>query len=235
MTSLVKRLLKSKAAGAVASAGVASYIRFVDATSRTVFVAREHADALIASDRGFILAFWHARLLMGPIIRRQSDRPVYMLSSAHRDGETIAAAVRGFGVRTIYGSSADPKKPEKNKGGAPAVLEMIEALKEGSIVGMTPDGPRGPAEVAKIGVVRLAAMTGAPILPAGYAASRAFRLKTWDRFVLTAPFARMAFAARPAIHVETGAGAADLETARSHLEAELKAAVRDAEHALEER
>jgi lysophospholipid acyltransferase (LPLAT)-like uncharacterized protein len=235
MASFGKRLLKSPAAGAAVSAGVGAYIRLVDATSRRDLIGREHADRLLQSDKGFILAFWHARLLMGPIIRRETDRPVSMLISAHRDGEMIAAAVKGFGIDMIKGSAADPKKPEKNKSGAPAVAAMVEALKAGKIVGMTPDGPRGPAEVAKIGAIRLAAMTGAPILPAGYAAMGAARLNTWDRFVLTFPFSHMVFAARPPIHVEAEAGPDALELARQRLEHEIKGAVSDAETALENR
>lgn len=233
MASLLKSLSRSPAAGKIASAGVALYIRLVAATSRTIFVGREHTDALLAAEHGFILAFWHARLLMGPIIRREADRPVHMLISTHRDGEMIAAAVKGFGIEMIRGSAADPKKPGKEKSGAPAVAAMAAALKAGAIVGMTPDGPRGPAEVAKIGAIRLAALTGAPIVPAGYAASRACRLKTWDRFLLTLPFSRMAFAARAPIHIKPGADDAALEAARLQLEAELKAAVRDAERALD--
>ncbi|HBK92397.1 MAG TPA: hypothetical protein DDZ68_12065, partial [Parvularcula sp.] len=61
------------------------------------------------------------------------------------------------------------------------------------------------------------------------------RLGTWDRFVLTFPFARMVFAARPPIHVEAGAGPDALEAARRRLEEEIKGAVRDAETALERR
>ena len=76
-------------------------------------------------------------------------------------------------------------------------------------------------------------MTGAPLLPAGYAASRAKRLSTWDGFVLTLPFSRMAFAARAPIHVEAGADEGALEEARRRLQSELGAAVADAEAALQ--
>lgn len=233
MAAVTKTILRSSAAGAVISAGVGAYIRLVAATSRRIFVGREHADGLLSSEKGFILAFWHARLLMGPIMRQEADRPVHMLISTHRDGELIAAAVKGFGIEMIRGSAQDPKKPEKNKSGAPAVAAMAAALRSGAIVGMTPDGPRGPAEVAKIGAVRLAAMTGAPLLPAGYAASRAKRLSTWDGFVLTLPFSRMAFAARAPIHVEAGADEEALDEARRRLQSELGAAVADAEAALQ--
>ena len=230
--SLSKRMVRSALAGRIASAAIAAYIRLVEATARTGFIGRDHADALLGSDKGFILAFWHARLLMGPAMRGETKKPVFMLVSTHRDGEIIANAVRGFGVDLIRGSAADPKKPEKDKSGAPAVGAMIAALEAGSIVGMTPDGPRGPAEIAKIGAVKLAAFSGAPILPAAYSASRGPRLQTWDRFLLAAPFSRLAFAARPPIHVERGADAQALEAARLHLEAELTEAARIADAAV---
>lgn len=231
-TALTRRILRSPFAGRVASVAIAAYIRLVRATSRPEFIGREHADALLQSGNGFILAFWHSRLLMGAAMRGETQKPVFMLISTHRDGEIIANAVRGFGVELIRGSAADPKKPEKDKSGAPAVAAMRAALERGSIVGMTPDGPRGPAGVARIGAIKLAALTGAPILPAAYSASRGPRLKTWDRFLLAAPFSRLAFAARPPIHVERTNDAAALERSRAHLETELTAAARIADEAV---
>lgn len=230
--SILKQALRSPLAGRLASGAIASYIGLVQSTSRRVDIGRAHADALIASEKGFIVAFWHARLLMGASIRGETKRPVSMLISAHRDGEIIANAVRGFGVTLIRGSAADPKKPEKNKSGAPAVVAMAQALHAGAIVGVTPDGPRGPREVAKIGVIKLAAMTGAPILPGAYSASFGKRLNTWDRFLLAAPFSRLAFAARPPIHVERSADAAALEEARARLQSELIEAGRIADEAV---
>lgn len=229
--SFLRTLIRSPLAGAVASGAIAGYIRLVEATSRTDHIGREHADALLASGKGFIVAFWHARLLMGATIRGETDRAATMLISAHRDGEIIANAVRGFGVDLIRGSAADPKKPERNKSGASAVAGMIGALEQGSIVGVTPDGPRGPAEVAKVGVIKLAALSGAPILPGAYSASKGPRLGTWDRFLLPSPFSRLVFAARPPIRVDRHADAAALESARARLEAELKAAARIADEA----
>lgn len=231
-TALIKRILRSSLTGRIASGAIAGYIRLVRITSRSEFIGREHADALLRSDKGFILAFWHSRLLMGPAMRGETQKPVFMLISTHRDGEIIANAVTGFGVELIRGSAADPKKPEKDKSGAPAVAAMKAALENGSIVGMTPDGPRGPAGVAKIGAVKLAALTGAPILPTAYSASRGPRLKTWDRFLIAAPFSRLAFAARPPVHVERTTDAAALEAARARLETELTAAARIADEAV---
>jgi hypothetical protein len=106
---------------------------------------------------------------------------------------------------------------------------MIAALGEGAVIGITPDGPRGPARIAKPGVVQLAAMTGAPILPGAYATSRGRELSTWDGFFLAAPFSRGVFVGRPPIKVPRGAGKEELEAARRLLESELNEAQRLAE------
>lgn len=232
MTARYKLALRSPIAGRLASGAIAAYIRLVRVTSARMDIGREHADALLASDRGFIIAFWHSRLLMGAALRKEAARPVYMLISSHRDGAIIAEAVKGFGVELIRGSAADPKKPQKDKSGAAAVAAMVSALECGAIVGVTPDGPRGPAGRVRIGAIKLAAFSGAPILPAAYSASRGPHLNTWDRFLLAAPFSQLAFAARPPIHVERNADAARLEAARSQLEAELNAAARIADEAV---
>ena len=231
-TPLLKRILRSEFAGRAASVLIAIYIRIVDATSGKLFSGREHVDNLLSSEKGFILAFWHSRLMMAPALRGETDQPVFMLISTHRDGEIIARAVEGFGIKMIRGSAADPKKPEKDKSGAPAVAEMITALQAGAIVGITPDGPKGPAEVAKVGAVKLASFSGAPVIPVAYSSSRGARLRTWDRFLLAAPFSKLAFAARPPIHIDRDADAAALERARLLLQSELRMATRIADEAV---
>lgn len=231
-TPLFKRFLRSEFAGRAASVLIAIYIRVVDATSSKRFFGRDLVDDLLSSKNGFILAFWHSRLMMAPAVRGETDQPVFMLISTHRDGEIISNAVKGFGIKMIRGSAADPKKPEKNKSGAPAVAEMIAALRSGAVVGITPDGPRGPAEVAKIGAIKLASYSGAPILPVAYSSSRGPRLRTWDRFLLAAPFSKLAFVARPPFHIDRNADAAALESARLLLQSELQMAAKIADEAV---
>ncbi|MEL7491340.1 MAG: lysophospholipid acyltransferase family protein [Pseudomonadota bacterium] len=190
---MFKRFLKSRAAARIASGFVAFYIRLVRRTSSWEMIGREHFEALDHPGQGFILAFWHSRLLMAPTVRGETDKRVFMLISTHRDGEIIANAVAPFGIEFIRGSAANPQKSFKEKSGAPALAQMIAALKEGAVVGVTPDGPRGPSQKAKIGVIKLAQMAGAPILPAAYATSRGRRLNTWDRFWLALPFSKGVF------------------------------------------
>ncbi len=226
---MLKRLARSDAATRLASVLIGLYIRLVHATSRWTMVGLEHFDAAAGDGKGVILAFWHGRLLMGAAIRRETDRRVFMLISAHRDGEIIARGVSGFGIDFIRGSAADPLKPGKNKSGASAIAQMLAALAEGAIVGFTPDGPRGPGEKVKPGVIRLAQMSGAPIVPAAYSISRGKRLSSWDRFLLAAPFSRGYYVAGAPIRVPADADAKTRERFRLELEAALGAVTQNAD------
>ena len=219
---MLKRLARSPLAMRVASALIGAYIRLVHATSRWTLLGREHVDAAAAEGKCVIVAFWHGRLLMGAAIRRETDKPVYMLISAHRDGEIIARGVAGFGIKFIRGSAPNPDKPGKNKSGASAIAQMLAALSEGSFVGFTPDGPRGPGERAKPGVVRLAQMSGAPIVPASFSVSRGRRLNTWDRFLLAAPFSKGYYLAGKPMHAPQPGDSDAMEKFRLELENALQ-------------
>jgi lysophospholipid acyltransferase (LPLAT)-like uncharacterized protein len=221
--SLLKRVTTSGFAARIASFFISLYIRLVMATTRWERVGRIHADPFIKEHRGFIVAFWHQRLLMSPLFKKETDQRVFMLISAHRDGEIIANAVKGLGIEFIRGSAADPRKKFKEKGGAGAVADMTAVLQRGDIVGMTPDGPRGPARKAQAGVVRLAQLSGAPIVPIAYSTSRGKFAGTWDRFLLAAPFSRGCIAAGEPITVAADAAPHDIESARLRLEAALNA------------
>mgnify|MGYP001496423611 CR=1 FL=1 len=226
---MLKRLLKSAFAMRIAAWLIGFYIRLVHATSRWTLVGFENFETAAAQGKGVILAFWHGRLLMAASVRRETDRPVYMLISAHRDGEIIARGVSGFGVNFIRGSAANPNKPGKNKSGASAIAQMLAALEDGAVVGFTPDVPKGPGEKAKPGVIRLAEMSGAPIVPAAYATSRGKRLSSWDRFWLAAPFSKGYYVAGAPIHVPANADEAAREHARKALEEALTQVTRKAD------
>lgn len=226
---MLKRLARSAFAMRLASAAIGLYIRLVYATSRWTVTGREHVAAAETGGKGVILAFWHGRLLMAAAIRRETGRRVYMLISAHRDGEIIARGVSGFGIEFIRGSAANPDKPGKNKSGASAIAQMLAALETGAVVGFTPDGPKGPAGRVKPGVVRLAQMSGAPIVPAAYSISRGRHMKSWDRFLLAAPFSRGYYVAGAPIRVPADADAQMRERLRLEVEAALAAVTADAD------
>jgi lysophospholipid acyltransferase (LPLAT)-like uncharacterized protein len=141
------------------------------------------------SGRPLIYAVWHGRILMVPWLnarfrRTEGARSVRVLASRSRDGELVAAFVKRFGLEVVRGSSS--------RGGAEALRALARAVRAGQDVAVVPDGPRGPSCHAQAGIVSLAAATGAPIVPLGVAARPARRLRSWDRFMVPAPFARCA-------------------------------------------
>jgi lysophospholipid acyltransferase (LPLAT)-like uncharacterized protein len=141
-------------------------------------------DARFAAGQPHIFAFWHARLLA--LVYSHRRRGVVVLTSRHQDGEIIARVLAGFGYGNARGSST--------RGGDAGVREMLTFAEAGRSLAITPDGPRGPAERVKAGLVYLASRTGFPILPVASAASREWRLRSWDGFRVPRPFARVVVA-----------------------------------------
>ena len=134
-------------------------------------------------EKPLLWAFWHNRLFVMPYVFEHffPGRPGAALTSASKDGEILAAFVGCFGVRAIRGSSS--------RGGARALVEMKRAIENGFIMGITPDGPRGPRYRLNPGVVKLAQVTGGCVLPVHIRYSRFWQLKSWDGFRIPKPFA----------------------------------------------
>ncbi|MCW5729857.1 MAG: lysophospholipid acyltransferase family protein [Alphaproteobacteria bacterium] len=189
-----------------------AYIRLVWRTGRWVILGQDVPGRLWDAGQPFIIAFWHGRLLMMPACWR-TERTMRMLISRHRDGELIARVIAGFGLGSIRGSSRE--------GAGQAIREMVRAIKAGECVGITPDGPRGPARRASDGAVAVARLTDAPILPAAYSAWPARQLASWDGFLLPLPFCRGVIAWGQPIEVPAMADPEALEACRLRVENEL--------------
>ncbi|HEV2335787.1 MAG TPA: lysophospholipid acyltransferase family protein [Stellaceae bacterium] len=215
-----RRLLRSAPLHLLSCWLIHLYIRVVYATNRWTVEGREVPRRLRADGRGFILAFWHGRLLMIPMAW-QRLAPMHMLISAHRDGRIIADAVAYFGVHSIPGSS--------QRGGSAALRLMLKRLEAGDCVGITPDGPRGPAMQATSGIVNLARLSGAPIVPIVFATSRRRVLPTWDRFHLALPFGRGAFLWGEPIEIAREQDADGIEAARCLVETRMNEMAREAD------
>ncbi len=133
-------------------------------------------DARRVSDK-VIFASWHSRLLGLTYTHR--FRNIGIMVSRSFDGEWIARIVKYLGYRVFRGSAS--------KDGVPALLQMLKNKNIGDLA-LTVDGPRGPAERVKHGAISLASNGGLPIVPITFMASRAWRLKSWDRFIIPKPF-----------------------------------------------
>lgn len=158
-------------------------VKLLAYTLRVRYEGLGPVEDLVARDRRIILAFWHRRLAMMPLAYpfRRRGRGVAILSSDSKDGERSAATWRWFGIHAVRGTAADD--------GAKALVRMIRAVKEGWDFGITPDGPKGPRQKLKPGVIALARKTGAWIVPVGVSFDRAWELGTWDAMVIPQPFA----------------------------------------------
>jgi lysophospholipid acyltransferase (LPLAT)-like uncharacterized protein len=149
---------------------------------------------------------------------------VAWLISPSVDGELAAMMVRRIGGSVIRGSSTHT--------GARALRDYYQALTRDKLSPIiTPDGPRGPRFKFKPGAILLAQMSGRPMLPLAYAASRAWLIK-WDKFVIPKPFARIALAVGPPRYVSRTLDPAALERLQADMEAELKRLYEEAQSAL---
>ncbi len=169
---------------------------------------RRYWNQLVASGEGFIAVPWHGKMVAPLLVHR--DLGVVVMVSEHRDGEMIARTVHRLGYRTVRGSST--------RGGRQAFRDMLKALRAGRICCILPDGPRGPRQVLKSGVLVLAMRTGAPILPMTFAASRPIVLHSWDRFTLWWPFSRICLIYGKPFRVPAGLDGEELERFRQAAE-----------------
>lgn len=137
-------------------------IKFIKATMRLTYVNAEGCRGRLKEGGNIILAFWHGRLMMMPY--SYPGKGITILVSTHRDGELVARTVKGFGIESVRGSTT--------RGWFKGIKGLLNAVKSGRDIAITPDGPKGPGEKAQMGVIQIARSTGLPIIPATFGASK---------------------------------------------------------------
>ncbi|MBV1837840.1 glycosyltransferase N-terminal domain-containing protein [Acetobacter estunensis] len=182
--------------------------------ARTLLLADRHKGT---SHTGLLVAFWHEALALSPALwwwaePRNPSLRLHVLISHNRDGRLIAEIVAPWRIPALHGSS---HKKGKDKGGLLALRQMRAALLAGDVVTIMPDGPKGPPRTVQVGVLALAEMTGAPILPMG-AMCHHWRAPSWDRMLVPLPFGRGRLVCGAPVHVtsETREAAQKLLTER---------------------
>jgi lysophospholipid acyltransferase (LPLAT)-like uncharacterized protein len=168
----------------------------------------------------YLYAFWHEDMLVPAHWFSNYDFAV--LISKHADGELIARACRHLGIGVVRGST-------KGRDGVAAVRELVRVAARGPHLVLTPDGPRGPRRVVQPGLIYVAARTGLPVVAAGFAYSRCRRMRSWDRFVLPAPFASAWIVCAEPIHVPADLGRNGLEEYRRRVQEAMDRACAAAE------
>lgn len=167
-------------------------LRSLAATWRVRFANPQIVSDLRLRSQPFIYVLWHGTLL--PLTWAHRKRNVVAMVSEHSDGEIITRIMETIGYRTVRGSTS--------RGAARALLGACRVIEEGACLAVTPDGPRGPAESVAPGAAIIAQRTGAPMVPVSLRVSRAWRLKSWDRFMIPVPFASVTIAYGDPIYVD---------------------------------
>ena len=205
-----------------------SLLRLVWSWSRVArVIGAEHIAAALARAPSFIPVYWHqhqAFCVKHLLEQRRAGLKLGFLISPSVDGEIGAMAVRILGGEVIRGSSSHT--------GARALRDYYQALAhDGVSPAITPDGPRGPPWKFKPGAVLLAQLSGRPMIPLSYAASRAWKIK-WDRFVIPWPLSRIVIVVGEPVYVPKGLDAAGLARMQSDMESRLRSAFEEARTAL---
>jgi lysophospholipid acyltransferase (LPLAT)-like uncharacterized protein len=148
-------------------------------------ISPESRQRLERTDKPIAFVLWHNRLFLVAEIHRRyrQGRLVYGLVSASRDGAWLDAFFAMIGIRTVRGSST--------RGGREAVSALIEKVREGHDIGITPDGPKGPIYEVKPGAAIVARRVHAPVYALGGQFVSSWQLRSWDRFILPKPFSRV--------------------------------------------
>lgn len=201
----MKKFLKSKFGQSLAGFLVALAIKGIRLTCKVTY----HNTPNFEGD-AVIFAGWHGRLIMLPYMAK---KPLNALISEHSDGVVISKTASCFGIDTIAGSST--------RGGVRALKMIVKALRSGTHVFITPDGPKGPRHEAKVGVLESARMSGAVVVPMSFSASSFWQMKSWDSFIIPKPFSRIKVVYGDVIDVKEALEKDSKEDVLSHIQSAL--------------
>jgi len=175
-----------------------SYLLFVYKTSSKNFIGIEKIYEKIEFKKPIIFAFWHNRLMMMPFFARKvkkhfKSHNLMTLASKHGDGRLVGMVMERFGLISILGSTQDGRKASRGIDYS-SMRKIIDGLKNGYSLGITPDGPRGPNQQINGELINIARLTKSSIIALSYSSSN-FKIikKSWDQFKIPLPFSKLCF------------------------------------------
>lgn len=148
----------------------------------TLKVPDEDLRAIRLQGEPTIFVLWHNRLFLAADLARRfrGGHPLYSLISASNDGAWLSALFNTLGLKAVRGSSS--------RLGRQAAGDLLEVLRGGNDVGITPDGPRGPCYEMKAGALVVARRAGIRVVLVGLDFASSWRLSSWDGFHIPKPF-----------------------------------------------
>ncbi|MDC0093265.1 lysophospholipid acyltransferase family protein [Alphaproteobacteria bacterium] len=190
-----------------------SLTSFIYHSIRWTYIIESKKSDIFNNHKGMIFCCWHNRLFLGPHILPR-NKIINALQSSHSDGMVTSTAFKFLGINVILGSS--------NKGGMQAFRKMVKCIQSGESIAITPDGPKGPKEKVKDGIIKLAQITNSPIIPLVWSTRRFKIINSWDNFIIPIPFTKGVYSFGKPIYVEKSINNNEFEICRQKLELEIK-------------
>jgi|TARA_B100000902_G_C27127993_1_gene822113 lysophospholipid acyltransferase (LPLAT)-like uncharacterized protein len=151
-------------------------------TNRWDIRGSENFEIALNNKKSVIISTWHGQLLT--TFMHLAKKKYYGLAGLNRDGELISRVGNQLGWKILRGSSS--------RGGSRIFIEIVKILRQPStLIGITPDGPRGPEKIPKAGVIKAAQKTGAIIIPVSSISTRNWKFVNWHTFFLEKPFGKI--------------------------------------------
>ncbi|MDR1009474.1 MAG: DUF374 domain-containing protein [Rickettsiales bacterium] len=215
-TPLFKKIMNTTAANTVAAFIISLMVRFVQRFSPTEYRNVKRLQNYVRGGNPVLVALWHSRaLFMNKVWREEiglAQAPAHAIFSTHRDGRLLSSVYRFLGIKPIL-SDINSRTQTRE-----VSFKVIKALEGGVSIGITPDGPRGPAmKFVTDSMFLFAKKTGVPIVPLYISATRVKFLKTWDRFMIILPFSHSVCEAGDFVYVPRDATEADIAKIRDDL------------------
>lgn len=193
----------------------------IELLNRTITFSTENEspfESLLAEGSPFVLVFWHGSMTY-PWWRMRFRKAAALVSQS-KDGQLLADLLQRWGYHVLRGSSS--------RGSKEAMTAMRQAVREGHVLCVTPDGPRGPYHEMKMGAVRVAQTMNVPLVMVSVGYRRFKRLRSWDRFEIPYPFTRARVLYSDPISIDPTLIDEALDDRRHELEKALNAQYRDA-------
>jgi hypothetical protein len=189
-------------------------LRFYLSLLRVKVVGEEIALGCLADYGRVIVAVWHQRFLpaLAYVTKFRNFQPIVMISQS-KDGELAARLAQRLGLVPVRGSST--------RGGETALAAILKALKSNQAVIHIVDGPKGPRGIVQPGLISMARISGAVILPVLVSADRAWIIRSWDRFLVPKPFSKVTIEWGPPLVVPRHLDPTQMEEFRAEIERRL--------------
>jgi lysophospholipid acyltransferase (LPLAT)-like uncharacterized protein len=206
----------------------AAYLELIWRTARIRVVNEDRLVEALREHGAVVPVFWHQHLLLCSRFLTDDGipglKPGFMISPSV-DGEAPTMLARLYGAHVVRGSGSYT--------GVRAVRGVHHAIaKELISPAITPDGPRGPRFKMKPGAIFAAQISRKPVVPIAYAARPARLLKTWDKFVVPFPFAKVRIAIGEPYFPARKLDEAQMQDAQRELENRLLQVFEDAQRSL---